>query len=122
MKNAKYRLKCGLQYVKFEKTSKYFVKIAPKTFIFTFISNRDSLDWKDYGTDSIVKTVTEHKHLGNGSIILLHNGTTYTKDALEPMIEKLLEQGYMFKPVSELILTKDYEIDHEGRQHAIRKE
>lgn len=34
----------------------------------------DSLDWKDYGVDSIVKTVIGHKHLGNGSIILCHNG------------------------------------------------
>lgn len=81
----------------------------------------DSLDWKDYGKDSIVKTVTEHNHLGNGSIILLHNGTIYTKDALEPMIQKLLEQGYSFKPVSKLILTKDYRIDYEGRQYAIDK-
>jgi hypothetical protein len=34
----------------------------------------DSLDWKDYGVDSIIQTVTQHKHLGNGSIILCHNG------------------------------------------------
>ena len=69
-----------------------------------------------------MKTVTEHEHLGNGSIILLHNGTTYTKDALEPMIQKLLEQGYTFKPVSKLILTQDYRIDHEGRQYSIKGE
>mgnify|MGYP002520435265 CR=1 FL=1 len=82
----------------------------------------DSLDWKDYGIDSIVQTVTEHEHLGNGSIILLHNGTTYTKDALEPMIQKLLEQGYTFKPVSKLILTENYRIDHEGRQYSVKGE
>lgn len=34
----------------------------------------DSLDWKDYGIDSIVKKCTEHKNLSNGSIILMHNG------------------------------------------------
>ena len=27
----------------------------------------DSLDWKDYGVDSIISTVCNHKHLGNGS-------------------------------------------------------
>lgn len=32
----------------------------------------DSLDWKDYGTDNIIKTVTTHKALKNGSIILMH--------------------------------------------------
>ena len=38
----------------------------------------DSLDWKDYGTDNIIKTVTTHKALKNGSIILMHNGAKYT--------------------------------------------
>ena len=45
----------------------------------------DSLDWKDYGVDSIVDTVVNHKNLGNGSIILCHNGAKYTKDALDTM-------------------------------------
>ena len=43
----------------------------------------DSLDWKDYGADSIVDTVLNHKALGDGAIILMHNGAKYTKDALE---------------------------------------
>lgn len=34
----------------------------------------DSLDWRDYGADSIVKTVCEDKNLGDGAIILCHNG------------------------------------------------
>ena len=38
----------------------------------------DSLDWKDYGVDSILNTVLNHKALGNGSIILCHNGAKYT--------------------------------------------
>lgn len=77
----------------------------------------DSLDWKDYGCDSIIHTVTNHKHLGNGSIILMHNGAKYTKDALEEMIICLKEQGYEFVKVSELIYTKNYKMDHEGRQY-----
>ncbi len=77
----------------------------------------DSLDWKDYGVDSIIKTVTQHKHLGNGSIILCHNGAKYTADALDKMIQTLKDAGYELVPVSELIYTQDYEIDHEGRQH-----
>lgn len=79
----------------------------------------DSLDWKDYGVDSIIQTVTSHKHLGNGSIILCHNGAKYTADALEKMITTLKNDGYTFVPVSQLIYTSDYEMDHEGRQHAI---
>ena len=46
----------------------------------------DSLDWKDYGTDNIIKTVTTHKALKNGSIILMHNGAKYTAEALESVI------------------------------------
>lgn len=77
----------------------------------------DSLDWKDYGTESIINTVLTHKHLGNGSIILMHNGAKYTKDALESIILGLKEKGYELVPISELIYTENYEMDHEGRQH-----
>lgn len=76
----------------------------------------DSLDWKDYGTDDIIRRVTEHKHLGNGSIILCHNGAKYTKDALEKVITTLQEKGYEFVPVSKLIYKENYHMDHEGRQ------
>ena len=76
----------------------------------------DSLDWKDYGADNIVKTILQHKNLQNGSIILMHNGAKYTKDALERVIVGLKEMGYELVPVSELIYTEDYELDHAGRQ------
>ena len=77
----------------------------------------DSLDWKDYGTDAIIKKVLEHKHLGNGSIILMHNGAKYTPAALESVILGLKEKGYELVPISELIHKENYEMDHEGRQH-----
>lgn len=76
----------------------------------------DSLDWKDYGVDSIINTVLNHKHLGNGSIILMHNGAKFTKDALPAIIEGLQNKGYTLVPISELIYTEDYQMDHEGRQ------
>lgn len=76
----------------------------------------DSLDWKDYGAEDIVKKVCTHKHLGNGSIILCHNGAKFTKDALDKMITTLTEKGYQLVPISKLIFTKNYEMDHEGRQ------
>ena len=80
----------------------------------------DSLDWKDYGVDSIIKTVCEHKHLGNGSIILCHNGAKYTADALDTLITTLQEKGYEFVPISQLIYPDSTEIDTEGRQHSAR--
>lgn len=78
----------------------------------------DSLDWKDYGVDSIVNTVCSHKHLGNGSIILCHNGAKYTAQALDTLITTLKNKGYEFVPLSQLIIRDDYHLDHEGRQHA----
>lgn len=76
----------------------------------------DSLDWKDYGTTSIINTVTRHKHLGNGSIILCHNGAKYTAEALDSLIQELKAQGYTFVPLSELIYKDHYHLDQEGRQ------
>lgn len=76
----------------------------------------DSLDWKDYGVDSIINTVTKHKHLGAGSIILCHNGAKYTAQALDTLITTLKEYGYIFVPLSELIYKEDYHMNHEGRQ------
>lgn len=76
----------------------------------------DSLDWKDYGADAIVSKVLDHKHLGCGSIILMHNGAKYTKDALEQVITGLKEKGFELVPISQLIYKEDYEMDHEGRQ------
>lgn len=76
----------------------------------------DSLDWKDYGVDAIIRTVTTHKHLGSGSIILCHNGAKYTAEALDTMITTLKENGYTFVPVSELIYKEQYHMNHEGRQ------
>lgn len=76
----------------------------------------DSLDWKDYGVDSIIRTVCDHKNLENGSIILLHNGATYTRDALDSMLTNLEKQGYSFILVSDLIYTENYTLDHTGKQ------
>lgn len=76
----------------------------------------DSLDWKDYGVESIIKTVTQHKDLQNGAIILMHNGAKYTAQALPQVIEGLIGQGYEIVPISELIYTEDYHLDVTGRQ------
>ena len=66
--------------------------------------------------DSIIKTVTQNNHLGNGSIILCHNGAKYTAEALDTLITTLKKAGYQLVPVSELIYRDQYYMDHEGRQ------
>lgn len=89
---------------------------AKKIGYYTIQWDVDSLDWKNYGVDSVIKTVTQHKHLGNGSIILCHNGSKYTAEALDNMITTLEDAGYEFVPISELIIRDNYHMNHEGRQ------
>lgn len=76
----------------------------------------DSLDWKDYGREAIIETVTKHKNLKNGAIILCHNGAKYTAKALDEMLTILQEEGYTIVPVGELIYKKDYHVDQAGTQ------
>lgn len=76
----------------------------------------DSLDWKDYGEQSIIDTILGNKALQNGSIILCHNGAQYTASALDKIITGLKEKGYEIVPVSELIYKKDFHLDASGRQ------
>jgi len=74
----------------------------------------DSLDWKDLTAPEITKRVTGK--VQPGSIVLFHNAAKHTPEALPGIIEALLQEGYEFVPISELILTSPYTIDHTGRQ------
>ena len=76
----------------------------------------DSLDWKNYGVQSILDTVLNHKHLGNGSIILCHNGGEYTAAALDQLLTGLEEKGFELVPISQLIYKDNYHMDADGRQ------
>lgn len=74
----------------------------------------DSLDWKDLSAAEITKRVTGK--VQPGSIVLFHNAALHTPEALPGIIECLLQQGYTFVPISEIILDGEYTIDHTGRQ------
>nr|WP_202621067.1 polysaccharide deacetylase family protein [Pseudoflavonifractor sp. 524-17] len=74
----------------------------------------DSLDWKDLSAADITKRVTAK--VGPGSIVLFHNAALHTPEALPSIIECLLQEGYTFVPISQLILAGEYTIDHTGRQ------
>ena len=75
----------------------------------------DSLDWKDYDADTIYNRVTSQ--VGPGSIVLFHNAALHTPEALPRILEKLIQDGYSVIPISQLIYTGDYTIDHAGCQH-----
>ena len=78
----------------------------------------DSLDWKDYDAATIISKVCNHKSLGNGSIILCHNGAKHTAEALDEMLTNLKNQGYELVPISELIMRENYHMDVTGMQIA----
>ncbi len=78
----------------------------------------DSLDWKDLSAADITTRVVGKVQAG--SIVLFHNAALHTPEALPGIIEKLLQDGYTFVPISQLILpgeyNVDYTIDHTGKQ------
>ena len=78
----------------------------------------DSLDWKELPASEITQRVTSR--VGPGSIVLFHNAALHTPEALPTIIETLLQEGYTFLPISQLVLPgeygEDYTIDHAGRQ------
>lgn len=64
----------------------------------------DTRDWAKEPTNKIVENV--EKHVRNGSIILFHDYTVkgaHTLDALKILIPKLIDSGYEFVTVSDLI-------------------
>ena len=75
----------------------------------------DSLDWKNPGSDAIVKRVLSKTQ--PGSIILFHNAAPDTPGALPAIIEGLQKDGYSLIKVSELIYPDNYTVDYTGMQH-----
>ncbi len=78
----------------------------------------DSLDWKELPAGEITKRVVSR--VRPGSIVLFHNAALHTPEALPGIIQSLLQEGYTFVPISQIILPgtcgEDYTIDHTGRQ------
>ncbi len=74
----------------------------------------DSLDWKDLSANEIENRVKSA--IQPGGIVLFHNAAKHTPQALVPLIEALLAEGYEFVPISQLIYQENYTIDHTGMQ------
>ena len=74
----------------------------------------DSLDWKELSAQEITSRVTSK--VQPGSIVLFHNAALHTPEALPTILETLIQDGYTFVPISQMILTGSYTIDHTGRQ------
>ena len=74
----------------------------------------DSLDYKAKSAEEITERVL--KKVSEGDIILMHNGTEFTAEALETLLPALKEK-YTITAVSDLIYKDNYIIDAAGRQH-----
>ena len=74
----------------------------------------DSLDWKDLTEEEMKECI--FSKVQPGSILLFHNGTKQTADALPGILTALKNDGYTFCKVGDLIYKENYSIDHTGRQ------
>ena len=79
----------------------------------------DSLDWKDLSAAEITQRVTSK--VQPGSIVLFHNAGLHTPEALPAILDYLAKEDYTLVPISKLILTGDYTIDHAGKQCPVSK-
>ena len=74
----------------------------------------DSLDWKGLGASEILSRVG--KGVRNGSIILCHNNSDHIGDALPTLIDTLVERGFSFTTVGDLLIDGPYVVDNNGMQ------
>lgn len=76
--------------------------------------NVDSLDWKGLSQSEIYNRIT--KKAENGSIILCHNNADNICEALPNVLVKLINDGYKFVKISDLIYKDNYTINNNGTQ------
>mgnify|MGYP000867210314 CR=1 FL=1 len=79
----------------------------------------DSIDWQDRSVSDILSRV--EKMTQNGSILLFHTNASQITESIPAVIKSLKAKGYGFVKASELVLYKDYTIDHAGRQFPAEK-
>lgn len=94
----------------------HVIETAEQNGYYTIQWDVDSLDWKEQGAEVEIRQVLEHKHLGNGSIILFHNDAKYTPKVLDTILKGIKEKGFEIVPISQLIHRENFEMGHEGRQ------
>ncbi|MDD3336188.1 MAG: polysaccharide deacetylase family protein [Eubacteriales bacterium] len=75
----------------------------------------DSLDWKDRGTQDIIKQCTYR--VDNGDIVLFHNDSNDIVNALPTVLQHYQGLGFKIIPVSEILLQGETTIDVQGKQH-----
>lgn len=80
----------------------------------SFVSRRDSLDWKGISAAEITQRVLSR--VKPGSIVLFHNAAEHTPEALPDILEALIANGYTVVPISQILLEGETYIDNTGMQ------
>jgi len=78
----------------------------------------DTLDYTGLTSDEMWNRLKDK--LKNGSIILMHNGTSHTAEALDKIIYNITEKGFNIVKVSDLIYNENYIIDNNGMQKLVK--
>jgi peptidoglycan/xylan/chitin deacetylase (PgdA/CDA1 family) len=77
----------------------------------------DSLDWKEISAqDMLVKL---QKEISPGGIVLFHNDGLHTPEALPSLIEYLIDQGYRFATIKDLVYSEPWVVDQQGVQRKL---
>lgn len=76
--------------------------------------NLDTLDYKGLTGEEMWNRLDSK--LNSGSIILTHNGTKYTADALDMILKNIKQKGYDVVTVSDLIYKENYKVNSAGVQ------
>lgn len=93
------------------------IDVAKDTGLFSVQWDVDSLDWKGLSGQEIALRVING--VKSGSIILCHNNGEHTAEALPMIFSTLINKGYRFVPIGELIYRENYAIRSDGRQIAV---
>ena len=93
------------------------VETAEEMGLYTIQWDVDSLDWKNLSAKEIYNRVVPK--VKNGSIVLFHNNGLHTAEALPDIIDALLNAGYEFVTIYDLIYKDNYIMGADGSQKPI---
>ena len=90
------------------------IKAANDRGYYTIQWSLDTLDYTGLTGDEMWSRIDTK--LSSGDIILTHNGTKHTAEALDMLLKNIKQKGFEIVPISNLILKSNYKIDSTGMQ------
>lgn len=90
------------------------IKAANDMNYYTIQWNLDTLDYSGLTGEQMWNRIKDK--LNNGDIILSHNGTKNTENALDMLIKNIKQKGFEVVRVGDLIYKDNYKINVNGTQ------